>query len=79
MLKQLEFWQKRYLPISLITPLKLKEILNAVRTTVRKTNPDFDLVMKGLYLYYDMKVVTFGIGKDRNLIIQFPVFPQPFT
>ena len=27
---------KGYLPISLITPLKLKEILNAERTTVRK-------------------------------------------
>ena len=31
---------KRYLPISLITPLELKEILNAVKTTMRKTNPD---------------------------------------
>ena len=28
---------KEYLPISLITPLKLKEILSAVRTTVRKS------------------------------------------
>ena len=29
---------KRHPPILLITPLKLKGILNAVRTTVRKTN-----------------------------------------
>ena len=36
---------KGYLPISLITPLKLKEILYAVRTTVRKTNPDYDIVI----------------------------------
>ena len=41
---------KGYLPISLNTPLKLKEILNAVRNTVRKTNPDCDLVTKRLYL-----------------------------
>ena len=30
-------------------------------------------------LYYDMKLVTFGIDKDKNLIIQFPVFIQPYT
>ena len=43
------------------------------------TNPDYDIVIKGLHLYYDMKLVTFGIDKDRNLIIQFPVFVQPYT
>ena len=26
-----------------------------------------------------MPLVTFGIDKDRNLIIQFPVFVQPYT
>ena len=26
-----------------------------------------------------MKLVTFGIDTDRNLIIQFPVFVQPYT
>ena len=26
-----------------------------------------------------MKLVTFGIDKKRNLIIQFPVFVQPYT
>ena len=29
-----------YLPISLITPLKLQEILDAVKTVIRKNNPD---------------------------------------
>ena len=45
---------KGNLPISLITPLKLKEILNKVRTTVRKTNSDYVLVMKRLHLCYDI-------------------------
>ena len=71
--------EKGYLPISLLTPLKLKEILNAVRNTVRKTHPGYDLVIKRLYLYYNMKFVTFCIDRDRNLIIQFPVFIQPCT
>ena len=26
-----------------------------------------------------MKLVTFGIDQNRNLIIQFPVFVQPYT
>ena len=30
-------------------------------------------------MYYDMKLVTFGIDSQRNLIIQFPVFIQPYT
>ena len=25
-----------------------------------------------------MKLVTFGINKERNLIVQFPVFIQPY-
>ena len=62
----------------LITPLKLKEILREVKVAIRKTNPDYDLVIGKLHLYYDMKLVTFGIDKERNLIIQFPVFIQPY-
>ena len=37
------------------------------------------MVIKRLHLYYDIKLVNFGIDKDRNLIIQFPVFIQPYT
>ena len=65
---------KRYLPISLITPSKLKEILSKVKIAIRNTNLDYDLVIDRPHLYYDMKLVAFGIDKERNLIIQFPVF-----
>ena len=70
---------KRYVLISLNTPLKLKEILSKVKVAIRKPNPDYDLVIDRLHLYYDMKLVTFDIDKERNLIIQFPVFIQPYT
>ena len=70
---------KGYLPISLITPSKSREILNDVKTAMRKTNPDYDLVIDRLHLYYDMQLVIFGIDKNKNLIIQFPVFIQPYT
>ena len=44
-----------------------------------KTNPDSDIVIKKLHLYYDMKLIIFRIDRNRNLIIQFPVFIQPYT
>ena len=37
-------------------------------------NSDYDLVIKRLHLCYDMKLVTFGIDNDKNLIVQFPVY-----
>ena len=77
--KAIRILTKGYLPILLITPLKLKEIWEAVKTTVRKMNPDNDTVIKRLHIYYDMKLVTFSIDRNKNLIIQFPVFIQPYT
>ena len=68
-----------YLPISLIPPSKLEIILQQVKSTLAKTNKNYDLVLNRLNLYYDMKLVMFGIDNDRYLIIQFPVFVQPYT
>ena len=60
-------------------PSKLEKILKEVRKVITKLNMNYDLVLTRLYLYYDTKLVTFGIGKKTNLIIQFPVFVQPYT
>ena len=62
-----------------MTPSKLQEILNEVKTASWTTNPDYDLVIDKLHLYYDMQLVTFGIDKNKNLYIQFPLFIQPYT
>ena len=70
---------KGYLPNTLVTPFKLKEILGEVRKTLQATNTDYDLVIDRLHLYYNMQLVTFGIDKDRNLIVQFLVFVQQYT
>ena len=53
--------------------------MHKVTLVLSKTNKNYVLVLKGMYKYYDMKLVTFGIYQDRNLIIQFPVFIQPYT
>ena len=70
---------KRYLPILLLPPSKLAKILHKVTLVLSKTNKNYDFILKGMYKYYDMKLVMFDIDQDRNLIIQFPVFIQPYT
>ena len=65
---------KGHLPNTLIKPDKLQEILTEVKNSLHITNPDYALVLDRLHLYYDMQLVTFGIDKDMNLIIQFSVF-----
>ena len=68
---------KGHLPITLLSPSKLNIILQKVRETVQKENKDYDILIKRLYLYYDMTLVSFGIDDKRNLIVQFPVFVHP--
>ena len=77
--KAITILSKGYIPISLMPPSKLEAILEQVKVGIAKTNKDYHLVLNRLYLYYDMKLVMFGIDDQKNLIIQFPVFVQPYT
>ena len=70
---------KGYFPISLLPPSKLHEILGKVKIALQIKNRDYDLVLKQLYLYYDMKLVTFDIDENRNMTMHFLVFVQPYT
>ena len=56
---------KGYLLISLLPPSKLNTILEKVKEALQVNKKDYDLVIKRLYLYYDMKLVTFGIDDQR--------------
>ena len=58
--KAIHILSKGYLPISLIPPSKWEAILQQEKTALVKTNKNYDLVLNRLYLYYDMKLVTFG-------------------
>ena len=60
---------KGYLPIMLLPPSKLAKIFHEVMQALSETNKNYGLVLKEMYKYYDMKLVTFGIDQDRNLII----------
>ena len=72
--KAVRILAKGYLPISLIMPLKLQEILNSVKETQTKSNPDYDIVIKRLHLYYNMKLVTFGIDRKMKSYYSIPNF-----
>ena len=48
--KAVRILAKGYLPILLITPLKLQEILNSINKILIKPNPDYDVVIKSLHL-----------------------------
>ena len=70
---------KGYLPNTSIKPDKLKKKLTEVKNSLHITNPDYTLVLDRLHLYYDMQLVTFGIDKDMNIVIQFLVFIQTYS
>ena len=75
--KAVRILSKGYLPILLVTPLKLQEILNSVKETLIKTNPDYDIVIKRLHLYYNMKLVTFGLIRKEILLFNSQFLCSP--
>ena len=46
---------------------------------VRKSYPDYVLPIDHITEYYDMKLATFGVDADGNMIIAFPVFVKDHT
>ena len=69
--KAIRILSKGLLPISLMPPSKLEAILEQGKTVLGKTNKDYDFVLTRLYLYYDMKLVMFGIDTIHSNKIDF--------
>ena len=63
-LKGIQILPKGYLSITLITPSKLKEILHQVQLAITKSNQDYVIVLNRMYMYYNMKLVMFGIDSQ---------------
>ena len=63
--KAVRILSKGYLPISLIMHSKLEAILQQVQTAITQSNQDYKIVLNRLYLYYNMKLVIFGIDYQR--------------
>ena len=65
---------KGYLPIALLPLSKLEKILSEVRIAIAKSNKDYDLVLTRLYLYYDMKLVTYWNRQQKESDSAIPSF-----
>ena len=57
---------KGYLPLCLLAPTKLHEILKEVRKAFQISNPDYNIFINRLHSYYNMKLVTFGFNKKKE-------------
>ena len=64
--KVIRILAKGYFPLTLVTLLKLQEIFASIKKTLTKTNPYYDIVIKRLHVYYDMKLVTFEIDRKKK-------------
>ena len=54
-------------------------MITQVKKAVTNTNPKCDLEIKRLHLYYDIKLLNFGMDDNSDLIIQCPVFVQHYS
>ena len=45
-----------------------------LRKPFKITKPDYDIAIKRLHLYYDMKLVKFGIKKEKKFDSSFSNF-----
>ena len=71
--KAIAVLSRGYLPSEIFSPSRLKNITNTVHDMLIKDHPGYQLALSELSDYYDMKMVTFGVSQDRELVITFPV------
>ena len=68
-----------HLPPLLFLPTMLKNITTNAINLVGKSHPDYVLAIDHVTEYYDMKLATFGVDTDNNMVIAFPVFVKDYT
>ena len=68
-----------HLPPLLFPPKVLENITTNAIQLVHRSHPDYVLAIKPISEYYDMKLTTFGVDSDGNMIVAFPVFVKDHT
>ena len=68
-----------HLPPLLFPPTVLQNITTKSLQKVHKSHPNYVLAIKHLTEYYDMKLATYGVDTDGNMIIAFPIFVKDHT
>ena len=67
------------MPINLVPLSQFNGMITKVKKAAFKLTLNNFSVIKSLHLYYDMKLVTFDIYDNLDLIAKFPVLVQPYT
>ena len=62
------------LPLMLFPPTVLENITSNAIDMVHRTHPDYELAVGHVSEYYDMKLCTFGISIEGNMVVAFPIF-----
>ena len=62
------------LPPMLFPPTVLENITSNTIDMVCHTHPKYDLAVGHISEYYDMKLCTFGVGIEGNMVVAFPIF-----
>ena len=62
------------LPPMLFPPTVLENITSNAIDMVHRTHPEYELAVGHISEYYDMKLGTFGIGIEGNMVVAFPIF-----
>ena len=63
-----------HLPPLLFPPTVLRNITTNAINLVHRLHADYVLAIDHVTAYYDMKLATFGIDHEDNMIIAFPIF-----
>ena len=53
--------------------IEISRNFRQVKTAIQTTHQVYDIVIKRLHLYYDMRLVTFGVDENKNLIVSLKV------
>ena len=62
------------LPLMLFPPTVLENITSNTIDMVCRTHPKYELAVGHVSEYYDMKLCTFGISIEGNMVVAFPIF-----
>ena len=65
------------IPIELFPPKMLKQFTEDVEKELLKSHPQYTLAFPHISYYYDMELVTFGVDRNKSLVITFPIFIKP--
>ena len=74
-----ETLSKGYLPMELFPVSQLTNMTKTAINMVRMSHPDYVLAITKITHYYDVKLVTFAVDKEGDLVMVFPTFVQSYN